>query len=107
MQSCGPAIPPCARHLLSEEPPSPSECRPRGTLFNLSRGLSCEPGMVDHAADLLLFMLATRSAPEGPHYGTSEDDLLRMLASGGEKVNRGLRIHAARNRTRGAARGKS
>ena len=35
-------------------------------------------------------MLATRSAPEGPHYGTSEDDLLRMLASGGEKVNRGL-----------------
>ena len=60
---------------------------------------SCEPGMVDHAADLLLFMLATRSAPEGPHYGTSEDDLLRMLASGGEKVNRGFRIHAARNRT--------
>ena len=54
-------------------------------------------------------MLATRSAPEGPHYGTSEDDLLRMLASGGEnaKVNRGLRIQAARNRTRGAARGKS
>ena len=95
MLSCGPAIPPCARHLLSEEPPSPSECRPRGTLFNLSRGL------------WLLFMLATRSAPEGPHYGTSEDDLLRMLASGGEKVDRGLRIHAARNRTRGAARGKS
>ena len=92
MQSCGPAIPPCARHLLSEEPASPSECRPRGT------------GMVDHAADLLLFMLATRSAPEGPHYGTSEDDLLRMLASGGEKVNRGLRIHAARNRSRGATR---
>ena len=62
--------------------------------------------MVDHAADLLLFMLATRSAPEGPHYGTSEDDLLRMLASG--KVNRGFRIfQAARNRTRGAARGKS
>ena len=52
-------------------------------------------------------MLATRSAPEGPHYGTSEDDLLRMLASGGEKVIRGLRIHAARNRTRGAARGNS
>ena len=39
MQHCGPSIPPCARHLLTEEPPSPSECRPRGTLFNLSRGL--------------------------------------------------------------------
>ena len=106
MQNCGPAIPPCARHLLSEEPPTPSECRPRGTLFNLSRGLWARANETA-AADLLLFMLATRSAPEGPHYGTSEDDLLRMLASGGEKVNRGLRIHAARNRTRGAARGKS
>ena len=39
MQRCGPTIPPCARHLLTEEPPSPSECRPRGNLFNLSRGL--------------------------------------------------------------------
>ena len=106
MQSCGPAIPPCARHLLSEEPPSPSECRPRGTLFNLSRGLWARAN--ETAADLLLFMLATRSAPEGPHYGTSEDDLLRML-SGGEsaKFNRGFRIQVARNRSRGAARGKS
>ena len=39
MQRCGPTIPPCAHHLLTEEPPTPSECRPRGNLFNLSRGL--------------------------------------------------------------------
>ena len=99
MQSCGPAIPPCARHLLSEEP--------HGAKGAKDFQHSCEPGMVDHAADLLLFMLATRSAPEGPHYGTSEDDLLRMLGSGNTKVNRGFRIQAARNRSRGAARGNS
>ena len=53
-------------------------------------------------------MLATRSAAEGPHYGTSEDDLLRMLASGGEKVNRGAaRTHGGEESDQRSGRGNS